>query len=191
MAMIRLRTPSPVAIGLWLGELPEAAFVAAKENTLELGAQPMGPRPATQAAAEVSIIYGPRADYGLLGASFTPDDTQRLLAYIPELPDIPDAVDGGPRYAGESVRGHATDGRQVGLPREYVNAVALGAASALEKSLLGGGVIRFDRAVHHPVDSNARTFAALTALVLRLLQPDGASIDRDKLAALALAYLRP
>ncbi len=72
--MITLRYSSPYFVaGLWLGELPDAIYPAEAVVERVVSALADNKRPPAQAAAEVSIIYGPRAEYGLLGATFTPD----------------------------------------------------------------------------------------------------------------------
>ncbi len=95
----------------------------------------------------------------------------------------------GQPFAGPGVRKSSWTG-QVGLPSEYAGAVIEGAICAHKSDPLGGGELRFDCAAHHLVDSNQRVFAALAALVTRLLQPDAASMTEEQLAALAEAYLR-
>ncbi len=183
--MITLRYSSPYFVaGLWLGELPNAIFTPEAMVERVISAPSVGNRSQAQAAVEMSIIYGPRAEYGLLGATLTPGGSNRLRVRVATTERE------GPRFAGPSVRKSSWTG-QVGLPREYAGAVIEGAIRTLETDPLGGGELRFECAAHHLVDSNQRAFAALAAMVARLLQPDAASMTEEQLAALAKMYLRP
>ncbi len=182
--MITLRyPPSSLVVGLWLGELPDATFSAEEIVEQVISAPAVAKRPRTQAAAETSRITGPRGYYGLLGATFAPDASNRLRVRV--------ATSGyeGRSYSGPSIRKFTWTG-QVGLPREYVEAVIEGAIRTLETDPLGGGEVRFECAAHHAVDFNNYTFSGLTALVARLLQPDDASMTEEQLAALAETCLR-
>lgn len=184
-SMITLRyPPTSFVVGLWLGERPDAAYPAdvVVERALPAPTRPQRPE-AQAAAAEHSKITGGRAYYGLLGATFTPDGSERLRLTVAATSGY-----GGRRYTGPSVRPRVRG--QVGLPREHVDAVIAGALLALETDPLGGGDLRFDRAIHHMVDSNDFTYQRLAMLVTRLLQPDATSMTEDELARLAEAYLR-
>jgi hypothetical protein len=183
--MITLRyPPSSFAVGLWLGELPDAVFTPEVMVERVVSAPAVVGRPQAQAAAETSRIAGPRGYYGLLGATFTPDGSGQLRVRVAT------AEREGPPFAGPSVRELTWTG-QVGLLREYAGAVIEGAIRVHETDPLGGGELRFDCAAHHLVDSNNYTFSGLAALVTRLLQPDAASMRGNELSALAETYLRP
>lgn len=177
--------------------LPDAIFTPEAIVERVITAPAVVGRPQAQAAAETSRITGPRGHYGLLGATYIPDGSNRLRVRVAT------SEREGCLYAGPSVRTKDWMRRAelphkymevwtewVGLPREYAGAVIDGAIRTLETDPLGGGEVRFDCATHHLVDSNNYTFSGLAALVTRLLQPDAASMTEERLAALAESCLR-
>ena len=180
--MITLRNPSSpyFTSAVWIGDLPDATYLVEAVVERDLAAPGALSRPSARAAAEYSRIFGPRAHFGLLGATYTPDAARQLRLRVAT------SGDDGPSYTGSSLRPRWAG--QTGLPREYADAVIAGAALALEMDPLGSGELRFDRAVHHNVDSNNFTFQRLAMLVTRLLQPDAASMSEEELAALAEKY---
>lgn len=196
--MITLRyPPSSLVVGLWLGELPDATSPAEEMFERVISAPADKTYPQTQVAAETSASTGSRGYYGLLGATYTPDGSNRLRVRVAT------SEREGYLYAGPSVRTKDWMRRVelprkymevwtewVGLPREYAGAVIEGAIRTQETNPLGGGEVRFDCAAHHLVDSNNYTFSGLAALVVRLLQPDAAEMTEERLAALAQACLR-
>jgi hypothetical protein len=184
VAMITLRyPPSPYfVVAVWIDDLPGAADQAETVVGRDVSAPSGISLLAMRAAAEHSRITGPRGYYGLLGATFTPDHSRQLRLRVVT------SGDDGPVYTGPSVRPRWAG--QVGLPREYTEAILTGAVLALEKDTLGGDDLRFDRAVHHRVDSNAYIYHRLAMLVTRLLQLDAASLSEEALSVLAEKYLR-
>jgi hypothetical protein len=98
--LITLRNPlSPYFVAaVWIGDLPDAAYPAETIIEREVSA-PVGiAHPAALAAAEHSRITGPRGHYGLLGATYTPDNSRQLRLRV--------ATSGydGPDYTGPSLR---------------------------------------------------------------------------------------
>jgi hypothetical protein len=163
------------SVWLWIGELPAPCFTpeATVEHILPVTVSAVQP---TCAAAEVSIIHGPRADYGLLGATFTPEDSTRLTIQIATSAKDPSARQLW-RHSASSNRVAYPFG-YIGLPAEYSDGVLQGVVDAPESDRLGGGILTFACAAHHPVDSNTWAFRRLAKIVVRLLQPDAHTLSQ-------------
>lgn len=56
-----------------------------------------------------------------------------------------------------------------------------GILDAPERDRLGGGILTFAFAAHHPIDSNTHAFRQLAKIVMRLLQPDAQELSGDEL----------
>lgn len=143
---------------------------------------------ASQAAAELRYITGPRGLYGLLGAVFVPNKTRELTIEV--------ALSGG--YIGDTEEGEEWilpgsrpwTGEYVGLPKEHGKAVLEAARDAPDLAQLGGGTLRFDRAAYHHVDSNDNTYARLARIVARLLLPSADTMTESELVQLVREAMR-
>ena len=86
--MITIRLAPYRSVWLWIGELPAARFTP--DAMVEHRLPATGPAvPATCAAAELLIVYGPRATYGMLGASVAPEESTKLTIRIATSVDDP------------------------------------------------------------------------------------------------------
>jgi len=114
------------------------------------------------AAIEILWFTGGRTLYGLLGATFIPQQSSELnvtVCYDEAL---------GPEFERSLACGD--DDCRIGLLPEFAPAIT--AAVSLHPDALaelGGGELRFDHAVHGRVSSASAIFQRLTSIVLRLL----------------------
>ena len=176
--MISIRLAPYRSVWLWVGELPAPCFTpdATVEHSLPATVSLVPPN---CAAAELLIIYGPRAEYGMLGASFAPEASAKLAIQI------------ATSIADQSARliwQHSKASSQVtypfgysGLPAEYSDSVLHGVLDGPERDQLGGGILTFGCAAHHPIDSSRQAFRRLAKIVVRLLQPDAQTLSHAEL----------
>jgi hypothetical protein len=158
---------------VWLGELPDCAYPSGKilEAVQEQETQSSSQAEPSCAAVEAMLVRGPRVLYGLLGASFTPDESQRCVVQV----GVDTAFERPanwmfPEYSREQTRwALATnlDSIYIGLLEEYAPAVLRGSVHAGE--VLGGGLLRFDCAAHGLVGSSEWLFQNLADLLVVLL----------------------
>jgi hypothetical protein len=185
--MITLQLAPYQAVWLWIGDQPAACFKpdATVEHVLPVTVPPAQP---ACAAAELSIIYGPRAEYGLLGATFEPEESTRLMIQIATSVDDTSARQLW-QHGKLSSRAAYPFG-YIGLPAEYSGSVLQGVLDAPERDRLGGGILTFACAVHHPVDSNTQAFRRLAKIVVRLLQLDAQTLAHAELTEMVRERLR-
>ncbi len=130
-------------------------------------------RPITDMRAAGIRVAARRDDLvlaGGLGAEFLPDMSGRLLIQV---------LVSGPSSE------PAEEGMMcVGLPAEAAPHVLHGAQAAPEIDLLGGGLLRFDRAVSLPGTPIPELFAWMAKAVVRLLTPGAAELSNFELATL-------
>jgi hypothetical protein len=176
--MITVRLAPYRSAWLWIGELPTPCFKpdATVEHSLPVTVPPVAPN---CAGAELLIIYGPRAEYGMLGASFAPGASTKLVIQIATSIDDQSA---------RQIWQHSTTASRVtypfgyrGLPTEYAESVLQGVLDMPERNHLGGGILTFGCAAHHPIDSNRQAFRRLAKIVVRLLQPDAHTLSHAEL----------
>lgn len=144
---------------VWVDDLPawaEVASVGTVETYLRWteGTAP-DPLPGRAAGWGFRVGHGGSASVGVLGASYQPHD----YPYIRIGVDVTVALG----------RSGARPFNQVhsGLPHEYAGAVLAGAGQ--EARALGPGVVRFQWAAVHDVDSSWEAFRLLAVGVMRLL----------------------
>ena len=122
-------------------------------------------------AVEFYVPNGPRSLYGLLGASFSPDNDERLTIKV----NI-----STPEGAGyEESLAKNVDEVYVGLPSEYANSVLMGASEAVETSGIGFGTLSFHCGAHGVVGSSRMFFRLLAKIVVKLMTIEPSSMDRD------------
>lgn len=165
-------------VWVWRGALPDAQYEPVSVLSLRLPAASSASTVASQAAAELRQISGPRSIYGLLGTEFVPNGTAELAIEV--------ATSGADNPGEEGARwirpGSARwTGEFIGLPNEYGAAVLEAARDAPDVAHLGAGTLRFDRAAYHHVDSNSATYARLARIVVRLLLPSAEALSESDL----------
>jgi hypothetical protein len=186
-SMITVQLAPYRLVWLWIGDLPAPVFEpdATVEHTLPVTGRVVQ---STCAAAELSIIYGPRADYGMLGATFAPIDSTQLTIQIATSVDDPSARQLW-QHSQSSTRATYPFGF-IGLPTEYSDGVLQGVLDAPELERLGGGSLTFACAAHNPVDSNTLTFRQLARIVVRLLQADAQTLSHPELTEMVRGRLQ-
>jgi len=145
---------------LWLDELPDLHYppLRVAERTV---AVPAGGSRRQKAAAELLVPMGPRAMYGLLGATHTADGSGSLRVQV-----VLSGADGKVYPAALAGR---LDQVRAGLPEEYGDSVLAGVLSAEALARLGPGVLRIDCAAHGPVGSSPWLFQRLAGVVVLAL----------------------
>ena len=146
---------------VWLDELPDVTYPI--DDVLECSISPHQSRTdaVRLSAIEVVRMPGHPSSYGLLGASFTPKRTDRLLI------EVASSTPGG-EQVDWALAGRCDEVRS-GLPKEYAVSVFDAAATVGASWKLGAGVLRFDHAAHGLVGSSAWFFGALSRAVMSLL----------------------
>ncbi len=141
--------------------------------------QPAGTVRAATLALEVYVPRGGRADYGLLGFSFTPDHHDALEIGVP----FTEAA--GVSWSDALANG--VDDVRLGLPKEYAVAV-LGGAATFATSRLPSGSIAAVEAAHGLIGSSPDFFRriAVAALTLMVEEHNG---DEEKMKSLVLGPL--
>lgn len=151
------------------------------EHTFE--AQPAVSSNVRHAAIEL-LQYAPgRPLYGLLGASFTPDMSARLVIQI--------AVSTGEdeQVFDDSLAARVDEVR-IGLPLEYVNGISAGLFETENLRALGAGVLYFGWAAHGAVGSSRAVFRRLSSDIVLLLTAEAAPDNETDMAALLQAVNR-
>jgi len=146
---------------IWLYQLPKAQ--SPDTQSLQERHRAEGRRAGIPRAAAIELLFiGGRTLYGLLGATFTPQQSSEVnvtVCYDAAL---------GPEF--ERPLAFGRDDCRIGLLPEYAPAIM--AAVALQPGVvaeLGGGELRFDHAVHGRMGSSYAVFQRLTSIVLMLL----------------------
>lgn len=124
---------------------------------------------------EALLPRGARAEYGLLGLEFMPDDLGRLQMAVPYSGMAgtawPDALAG------------KLDEVRLGLPKEYASAVLASLSSAVE-GRAPSGVLRIVDAAHGLVGSSPNFFGKLTRAAVELVLLSGIEVPDDRLVSL-------
>lgn len=178
-----LRSATQLVIGahgkarLWINETAGAVYAPARVLEKVVPAFAPGGHEARAIVLEVRLPRGPRAEYGLLGARFTPDDSGHVTLRV--------GVSGAEGATFDSLAGSFDDVR-VGLPEEYAGEV-LGTLASLER--LPAGVLEIHECAHGAVGSSRVLFARLAKLIAALADTrvdlsDGAA-EREMLAEFA------
>ena len=146
----------------WLDELPPFTYQIGETLTIE--PPPLGALVEPRSAAIELFRATNGGHYALLEAHFSPANDERLRIEIA-------SVDGRQRHSWPP--GDLTlapwGASYPGLPREYIETIADVVQKCEELSLLGSGVLRFDRAAHNDVSSAPIAYAMATQGVMRLL----------------------
>ena len=110
------------------------------------------------------VPRGGKADYGALGATFTPSAMPDLAVTVPYL----SSTGAGAGYSSDLVL--ASESAHLGLPREFADAVLAGVREQVSMGpSVGSGRLVFDRAAHGLVGSSRNHFHILARALVRLL----------------------
>lgn len=168
---------------VWIGDCP---FSAAKATGSERRRYDVGSAPGhdLRAAIEILLPRGPRAMYGLLGATY-----QAQIGGSELTVDVAFTTDHRrPEFTdSQAVK---TDVARVGLPREYVEAVLEGIQEALAANpVLGPGHLSIDCAASADVGSSPATFSVLAKALLWTLARGEADADSLRTAVEGLTRM--
>jgi|SRR5579872_2991696 len=160
---------------VWLFDQPDCLFVPAdvQELTFSAGVAAVGGE--RSAAVEGCVHIGGYLAYGLAGARYVPDGSAqlRLRTYV--------SGQDGPEYLTSVASG--LDVAYIGLPAEFSKSIATGVNNALEKIVIGGGILAFDRAAHGLVGSSPMFFARLATVVTMLIGLKTSALSDDEIRA--------
>jgi len=159
---------------VWFGDLPEAQYPAEAVLSRTVLSR-VGTSPLAGKRVVVELVRpncGP-STYALLGGSFAPNETQELK--------IEAAVAGSPGPSAPWAMPLYPNFTNVWLSRQFADAVIEAAAAEVPSLALGGGVLRFDRAVKDQVGSSQWMFKIVARLVMHLMVINN-SHDDDQLA---------
>jgi len=159
---------------VWLGELPDAAYLA--DRTIGFTVPTAAPGSGSQhvAAIELMTPLGGRIMYALVGGHFTPDQSGVLEVSV----DVTNMRTGRP-FAGSLVQ--SIDDVCVGLLAEYVDGVVEGVHSAIESNDRISGRLVIDCAAHGAVGSSIVAFRGVTRSLVRLFSSVGLDPDDAEL----------
>lgn len=160
----------------WLDDLPDLAYpiVEVMERSITVRQSPAGD--ARRAAVELVTRAGHPSSYGLLGGSFTPQQTSRLVIQVASLTAGAERV--------EWALAGGNDDVYAGLLGEDAVGVLDGVEAAMAEHDLGAGVLRFDHAAHGVIGSSRSLFGRLGRIVVALLARPGVQWSDDDLAEL-------
>jgi len=151
---------------VWLQDSPEILYYPALDiinKDLKTGlVQKLKAR--KQAVLEIMIPVGPRVCYGLLGAQFIPNDSDKLSLEV--------RVSTEEESIFESSIAAQVDTVRIGLPEEYSQSVIDGIVASRDYEMiktLGSGVILVDKAAHGEINSSKKFFRNIAATVIQLL----------------------
>lgn len=156
--MIALDLGSHRKARVWLTELPNVPYQVEEIREYHYEAWHKAEAVATQAAIEVLIPRGGRAQYGFLGGEFVPCTSAQLIAKL--------FVSGRNGETVEWSLATAIDTVRAGLPREYANAVLEGSRDA--SAVLGAGILQLNCAAHGEIGSSALVFRHLARILIKL-----------------------
>lgn len=146
---------------LWQGTRPSRTYPAVQILERECRVQPTANTQVRQVAIEWRrAVCGP-SSYGLLGAQWTPQSTERLLVRVLVSADVP--------FPGWDWRSQSSPDPRPGLPLEYAKPVLAGALEAEGLPALGAGILCFDQAAHDLVGSSPLVFHWLAHTVVGAL----------------------
>jgi len=160
----------------WLDELPDLTYplVEMMERSIAVRQSPAGDKRC--AAVEFVTRAGHPSSYGLLGGSFTPQQTSRLVLQVAHSTAELDRVEWA--LAGRSDEVYA------GIFGEDADSVLDAVEGAVAEHKLAAGVLRLDHAAHGVVGSSRSFFAKLGRIVVALLARPDALWSDDELAEL-------
>jgi hypothetical protein len=163
---------------IWIGELPDSSYTAVDVLERQLEAHKPEITKQQDAAIEMLIPTGPRALYGLLGASFKPNHSMQLVIQVAITDRVQQLLDWSLAKRVDEVH--------IGLPMEYSESVFQG---VLEGSLSRSGILRFDQAAHGVVGSNSWMFRHLAKLITQhFTYEEEGLLEQDVLTFLAQLY---
>ena len=158
-------------IRIWLGDVPEAAYPAGETLVRTMSVSPTTRAPARRRVTIEWYLQLCHGWYACLGADFepAPGDVLRIEVVT---------VCGPGQVASWALIPDPTNAL-IGLAAEFATSVIDAATHESARSPLGGGTLRFDRAVHDKVQSSEGLFQALTLACIRLLAraPDDLTDD--------------
>lgn len=130
-----------------------------------------GRRPHRFLSVEALVPRGARADYGMLGVSFNPDESEKLHVTVKYCETQCEPWPG-------SLAANIDDAR-VGLPKEYSEAVLEGLIAGLRPS--ASGSLTLEEAAHGVVGSSSAFFRSLARAAGELLFLDDLQETSDTL----------
>jgi hypothetical protein len=168
---------------VWLDECP----VTAPGNTTSvqrafIGADWSEAGAVRQTAVELVVPRGPNVQYGLLGGTFLPGGTERVLAA--HIVVTAEPYEQGIPY--QSSIAISPEAPAIGLPSELASAVFAGVEDAIQRGVsLRSGQMIFDCAAHGAFGSSPAIFQTLGRLVMVLISrsPDSESDIAGLIAA--------
>ena len=143
---------------VWSDDLPDLRYEVAQvvERTYE--ARTSASTDMSCVAVELFIPLGGRFYCGVLGATFTPDQSNILVVQV--------AISANDSKQVGWLLASGIDRMLVGLPSAYAASVIEGSVAA---QVLGAGTLRFDRAAYGAIGSSERLFWHLADTVARVL----------------------
>jgi hypothetical protein len=175
--MIALALPFNRKAKVWVGDQPGAVYVTDRTVTHILEAKPSFTDTFHRGAVELYVPTGPRSIYGLLGAEFKHDKSNKVSIRVNV------SSDRGPRVIGSLAE--ASDDVRIGLPEDYVEGVLRGVLLAQQQveHLLSGDVV-FNCAAYGVKWSNKLIFSHLSSILLKILIMNNDEFSEEKLALL-------
>jgi hypothetical protein len=174
--MMSLEWPPYSKANVWLGEQP--ILTPQLVNTLRTSVNTSRPDSAvpSRCAVEMWVGRGGRTEYGLLGASLSAGNNDRLLIEVPVSQDITDL----------NLSAVQQELTYPGLLLEYAEPVMKEAVRLPATQTLGAGILRFDCGKHGIIGSSEAFFERLTRIVIHLLlQSHRMSSEQDLIALLS------
>ncbi|MBV9614272.1 MAG: hypothetical protein JO031_02310 [Ktedonobacteraceae bacterium] len=161
---------------VWLNELPSYNYQAI--DTIEQKRDFSETKRVTnrECAIELYNPVGPRAYYGAIGASFTPQKTGNFIIQVPV------SIDKGP-LLDNSLAGKS-DEVYIGLPLAYVDGVLSGFISDNTIQQLGSGTLRINNAAHGSIGSSLWLFRVLSRVLSNLFLYENSSVSDEFLIKL-------
>lgn len=161
---------------VWYGEKMTGGFEAQAVITGSAGQNSAGwPSGNVVVGLEALLPRGARAEYGLLGLEFLPDNLGRLQMEVP--------YSGMTGVAWPDALAGKLDEVRLGLPKEYASAVYASLSSAVE-GRVPSGVLRIVDAAHGLVGSSPSFFGKLTRAAVELVLLSGIEVPDDRLGSL-------
>ena len=173
MTMREVALPFHRTVRCWYGELPAAQFRPIRELRFQFEVRSR-PSPPALGAIEVRIPAGGRVIYALLGASYTPLQSDCVLVRVRETDN--DGFDAQDRSSG------LPGDLRLGLPPEFAAAVMTGASDPVRLARLGPGTLDYQTAAFSLTGSGSTIFEFTSRLVLDVLINRG-HLDEVGLAA--------
>lgn len=164
--MERTVQPSPgLKIRIWVGERPDAIGHETGTVRGSVAASPSQMTNARSATVEMLRASVDPSSYGLLGATFEPNQGNQLVIEVmhSERPGAP---------CPWALAKYPRDDVRVGLIPEYAQCVVDAVLSDERHQLLGSGVLRFDVSASSAIRSSCRMFSWLARKTLRLLETE-------------------